>query len=268
MNDLRNHELVFVCGLHRSGTSVLFQAIREHPQISGFENTESSEDEGMHLQTVYKPSGAYGGAGKFGFRAEAHLTEESPLVTEANRQKLFSEWQPYWDLDKSFLLEKSPPNLIRTRFLQAMFPKSSFIIVLRHPVAVSLATRRWYRTARIYSIRLRTVFEHWVICHEIFEKDRHHLQKYLVLKYEDFVQDPPQELEKVYGFLGLENNTPKLSVRSGINEKYYAQWKALLGGRISRFGAGRIASEFEARVRPFGYSLMDVKKVDSVLWQS
>jgi hypothetical protein len=263
---MQNHELVFICGLHRSGTSVLFQAIREHPQISGFENTESPEDEGMHLQTVYKPSGAYGGAGKFGFHAEAHLTEASPLVTEANRQKLFSEWRPHWDLNNHFLLEKSPPNLIRTRFLQAMFPQSSFIIFLRHPVAVSLATRRWYRTARIYSIRLHKVFEHWVICHEIFEKDRHHLQKYLVLKYEDFVHDPPGELEKVYKFLGLENNSPELSVHSGINEKYLSQWKAVLSGRISRLGARRIVNEFEPRVKSFGYSLIDLEKVNSVVW--
>ena len=28
----------------------------------------------MHLQTVYPPSGHYGGAGAFGFHPEAHLT--------------------------------------------------------------------------------------------------------------------------------------------------------------------------------------------------
>lgn len=268
MNDLRNHKLVFVCGLHRSGTSILFQAIREHPQISGFEDTESPEDEGMHLQSVYKPSGAYGGAGRFGFHAEAHLTEDSSLVTESNRQKLVSEWSLYWDLDRPFLLEKSPPNLIRTRFLQAMFPQSYFIILLRHPVAVSLATRRWYRTARIYSMRLRTAFEHWVICHEILDMDRHHLQKYFVLKYEEFVPDPFQALEGIYTFLGLGNHVPNLTVCGGVNNRYFAQWKRLREGRISRFSTDRIVRDLEPRVKPFGYSLMDVEKVEATLWQS
>lgn len=267
VNDLPNHKLVFVCGLHRSGTSVLFQALREHPQISGFENTDSPEDEGMHLQTVYKPSGAYGGAGRFGFDDQAHLTEASVLVTEANRRKLSAEWRPYWDLEKPFLLEKSPPNLIRTRFLQAMFPQSYFIIFLRHPIAVSLATRRWYRTARIYTIRLQTVFAHWVVCHEIFDKDRQYLQRYIVMKYEDFVFDPAQSLQRVYAFLGMEDHPPTLEVRAGINEKYFGQWKKLLEGRVSRYSAGKITRDFEPRVKPFGYSLMDLERVEAAAWQ-
>ena len=103
---MQNHRFIFVCGLHRSGTSILFKSLRDHPEVSGFHNTNSPEDEGMHLQTVYKPSGAYGGAGKFGFNPELHLTEASPLVTEENRKKLFEEWTPYWDLSKQYLLEK------------------------------------------------------------------------------------------------------------------------------------------------------------------
>jgi hypothetical protein len=105
---MSQHQLVFVCGLHRSGTSVLFRSLRGHPLMSGFEDTNSPENEGMHLQTVYQPSGHYGGAGKFGFSPEAHLTEASELVSDANRKKLFEEWKPYWDLDKPFRRATQP----------------------------------------------------------------------------------------------------------------------------------------------------------------
>ena len=51
------------------------------------------------------------------------------------------------DTGKEFLLEKSPPNIIRTRFLQAMFPNSYFINIKRHPIATSLATKKWSKTS-------------------------------------------------------------------------------------------------------------------------
>ncbi|MEI2612689.1 MAG: hypothetical protein V9G20_28950 [Candidatus Promineifilaceae bacterium] len=58
-----NHQFIFIGGLHRSGTSILFKTLRDHPQISGFYNTQVPEDEGQHLQTVIPPAKAFGGPG-------------------------------------------------------------------------------------------------------------------------------------------------------------------------------------------------------------
>ncbi len=80
-------QFVFVAGLHRSGTSLLFQCLRDHPQISGFENTGVPEDEGQHLQSVYQPAHKFGRPGTFGFNPDSYLTESSPLVTEENRER-------------------------------------------------------------------------------------------------------------------------------------------------------------------------------------
>ena len=91
LTDMDRHRFVFICGLHRSGTSLLFKSLREHSEMSGFQGTDSPENEGMHLQSVFKPSGAYGGAGKFGFNPKARLTESSTLITAENRLKLFRE---------------------------------------------------------------------------------------------------------------------------------------------------------------------------------
>ena len=51
-------QLVFVGGLHRSGTSLVHRCLAEHPSASGFRNTGVWEDEGQHLQTVYLPAAA------------------------------------------------------------------------------------------------------------------------------------------------------------------------------------------------------------------
>ena len=261
-NNISQHRFIFVCGLHRSGTSVLFRSLRDHPQVSGFQGTASSEDEGMHLQTVYLPSGRYGGAGEFGFHPEAHLTESSSLVTEANRQKLFSEWSSYWDLSKTYLLEKSPPNIIRTRFLQAMFPNAYFIVMLRHPLAVSYATQKWYRKYKINWRGFPRIFEHWLVCHEMFQADRKHLSNVFVVKYEDFVADPYHWVNDIYHFLGLSDYSMSQKVISGVNNRYFNQWQKQLSGFFSGRMNRKIIERYEERVRCFGYSLTDLNRIE------
>ncbi len=255
-----NHKFIFVCGLHRSGTSILSRTLREHPQISGFQNTLSPEDEGMHLQTVFEPSGIYGGAGEFGFYTKAHLTETSHLVTEENRNKLYREWSQYWDLDKPFLLEKSPPNLIRTRFLKTIFPNSYFIILLRHPIAVTYATYAWYKKYRIYWRKFSRILEHWIVCHEILLKDNQHLDRVLFLKYEKFVSNPVLWMGRIYDFLDLDYHEITQEITPNLNNKYFSRWKNDQQRRFFKKLKNSDLSDLEVRIEKFGYSLFNLEK--------
>jgi hypothetical protein len=245
---------VFVGGLHRSGTSILFQCLREHPDISGFRDTGSPEDEGQHLQSVYPTAMSHGGPGRFGFQAGAHLTETSALVSEANRHKLFDEWKRYWSLDRSHLLEKSPPNLIQATFLQALFPDSFFIMLLRHPVAVSYATQKWSRTP------MHSLLRHWLACHELLEEDRVRLSNVLVLKYETFVREPAATLARVYAFLGLAGHSAPLDVSPNVNRKYFERWRRNRERLLARPYTQYLLRSFEPRVARFGYSLEDLDR--------
>jgi hypothetical protein len=254
---MQDHKFIFIGGLHRSGKTLLFRCLQEHPLISGFRKTGVQEDEGQHLQSVYPPARFYGGPGKFGFKQEAHLTEASSLASEENSIKLFSEWSQYWDSTKPFLLEASPPNLIRSRFLQRLFPNSYFIILVRHPVAVSLATQKWSKTT------LHSLLKHWILCHEIFQLDAPHLKNVMVIKYEHLVARPHSTLEAIYSFLSIDNYPSTMKVDLNINQTYFARWRQLRHGLVSRFYFGYLIATFEERVNNFGYSLSDLELANS-----
>ena len=251
------HHFVFLCGLHRSGTTLLFRMLREHPEMTGFANNKVAdewtplEDEGQFLQGIYPPAMCYGGPGSFAFAPEAHLTETSELLTPENKAQLAVDWFPYWDLSKRYLLEKSPPHLLMTRFLQSVFPNSSFVIIVRHPVAVSLATTKWSTRS------LDSLIEHWLAAHEIFEADRPHLQRVMTVGYETLAGDPAATLRKIYAFLGVAPHGTSFEATTEHNQKYFAQWLEMAENPQSRASIQEWKARYETRVRAFGYSLQD-----------
>lgn len=256
---VQSHHFVFLGGLHRSGTTLLFRMLREHPAISGFVNNQdanewlAAEDEGQYLQSVYPPAIFWGGPGKFAFSPDAHLTEQSELLTTDNKAKLVLQWSPYWDLSKRFLLEKSPPNLIWTRFLQTVFTDSSFVIIERHPVANALATEKWSPTG------LSSLIEHWLVAHDTYELDRPHLPRVMTLKYETLVADPAATLGRIYEFLGLEPHPTTFKATTEHNQKYFGQWQELRKNPDTSGIVQECIATLESRVRGYGYSLEDLE---------
>jgi hypothetical protein len=248
---MEGHQLVFLAGLHRSGTTLLARLLAAHPQVSGFSGSGAPADEGQHLQSVYPSDHEHGRPGRFGFAPEMHLTESSPLVSEQSAATLFEEWSPHWDLSRPLLLEKSPPNLLKTRFLQALFPNSAFVVLVRHPIPVSLATARWRRTRRYHRL-----LEHWLRCHALFEADRDRLERVYVTQYEQLVREPEAVLQGIFEFLELAPIAPNEPVEQGANEGYFAQWQELKRDPRMRAYLDLASLWYERRVRRYGYSLL------------
>ena len=243
---MTEHVLVFVGGVHRSGTTLLTRALARRPDVSGFANTGVSADEGQHLQSVYPPVSEFGGAGRFGFDDRSHLTEASPLVSEANRERLLAEWGRHWNLDKPVLIEKSPGNMLKLRFLQALFEDAVFIVVTRHPIPVSYATQKWSDTS------IEELLEHWLVCHERFLADAPDIPRLLLVRYEDFVSGPRAVVEGVEGYLGLAPVDRAVTARKRMNDPYFERWR-------DDFAPGRdeVVRRFEAGFNRFGYSIED-----------
>lgn len=261
--DVDDKKFVFIGGVHRSGKSTLFQWITRHPEVSGLYNPEGENhrDEGQHFQSVYPPGPEYDGPA--GFDASAHLDEDFELDTREYARRLFADWKEHWDVRKPVLLENSPPNLVRTRYLQSLFPNTFFVIVLRHPIPVLYEMMEWNAD------RMDRMLEFWLSCHETFKEDIPHLENLLVVKYENLSATPEQEMKRIFDFLGLEHSTENVNARSGENDRSFERWRKEPLNRYNRFPIPALFRlycylRFESRVRRFGYSLFNLRDIQPV----
>jgi Sulfotransferase family len=261
---LDGHTFVFVGGLQRSGTTMLYRYLGEHPSVSALEGTPRPANEGQHNQSVYPADEHHSKGGRFAMRAEARLTDDSPLVSDANGRRLYEEWSRYWDTSAPYLMEKSPPNLIRMRFLQALFPDSYFLVIMRHPIAVTMATSRWGK------VKPHGLMQHWLRAHELMANDVPHIRRLHILRYEDLVADPDGVLGRAFAFLGLpdhgsgrerseglntDNFMADRTLRTGVNGKYFNLWRTRQRDIVRRVYYDAIERRYQRPVRRFGYDL-------------
>lgn len=104
-------------------------------------------------------------------------------------------WDSYWDKDKPVLLEKSPPNIIRTGDIVAHFQPVKFVIMVRNPYAQCEGLMRrnnWKvtRAANFSMMCLRTQLE-----------NARELDDTQILTYESLVQNPAKACEQLATFM-------------------------------------------------------------------
>jgi len=250
MNNLKNKNIIFISGLHRSGTTYLFKLISKNFNVSSFKNTGFPMDEGQYLQELFPLDFDYIAPGKFAFNPNSNFTEKSDLLKHKNI--LIDNWNKYYDQSKQFFLEKSPPNLLRTRFLQEVFPNSKFITIIRHPIAVSYATKKWTN-----DFFLEKLIKHWIIAHKIYMEDRKYLKNELLISYEDFAESTDLNISRINKFLGIEINNDHKFVNQ--NEFYFNLWNLKAYSGLKKFGKllekKYLINKYESAINEFGYSL-------------
>jgi len=254
MTNIKEKKFIFISGLHRSGTSWLFRLLKKQENISGFSNIGYPEDEGQFIQNIFPNSGKLINPGRFSFYTKMHFTEQSDISKQGN--EIYNNWAKYWDLSKDYLVEKSPPNLIRMRLLQKMFPNSYFITIIRHPIAVSYATKKWTND-RFLSILIK----HWIYAHKIYLEDRKYIKNELCITYEEIKPNAQNIIDKLNSFLGTEIIYSEKFINKNQfyfdlwNNEYFKGLKAILKNLEKKY----LILKYEKELNNFGYSLIDLE---------
>ena len=227
-----SQRVLFIGGLHRSGTTHLAELISQHPDTSAMSNTGAIMNEGQYLQDQYPQDWQFGGPGRFAYQSGAHRIEErEPARRAAISAELLRQWAPHWDLSRNVLIEKTPGNCLMSRYLQSCFENAHFVFIVRHPVAVALATRKWSRTS------LFSLIDHWLVAHRLMREDASHLRNVLWVSYEELVADPSAVVARVQGFAGLQPTPLRLSTTSNHNLAYFDTWRSRYLGDLDLLGA-------------------------------
>ena len=187
---LDQHYWLFILGLNNSGTTLLVDLLQSHPA------TRWLPIEGQYLTRALPRPRTYGVPRNFSKRLDIfHWTENADPGPALRAQY---DWSHYYQRRPGILVEKSPPNTLRSRWLQRNFRPSRFLAIIRHPYAVCEGIRR--RVGH----PIEEAALHWVRSHECLLDDITHLDHCLCLRYEDLCVRPLEHLEMLENFLGLE----------------------------------------------------------------
>ena len=136
-----------------------------------------------------------------------HWTEAHPAAVDFNatRGGLWRDWSKFWIPvagTTQWLVEKTPTDVIRGRFLQAVFAPAAravrFVFVLRHPVSTCKNFRSGC-TKRVSG----AWFDGWLAAYETMRDDLAALDAHFVMQYEWLVVDARGALGALSGFLGM-----------------------------------------------------------------
>jgi hypothetical protein len=187
---------VFIVGCYNSGTTLLSELLGTHPDISALPT------EGHFITDQFVKDYEIGLPRMWAKREELFRLTEADDGPDADRIK--KEWALRLDTSRRVLLEKSPPNTPRTRWLQKHFENAHFIAVVRDPFAVACGIRRKADPKHLRDgWTLTDAAWQWRRSVELLDEDSEHLDRLLWLRYEDFTEKPAESFAAIAEFLDI-----------------------------------------------------------------
>ena len=255
-DDYRGHNMVFIVGCPRSGTTYLQRLLACHPLIkTGQESDVFDSYIGPMLRTwnrdLYEPIDGRGGLGMACYLSEKDFIESLrrfmldlivPMVSGLGDCQLF--------------VEKTPSHALYISEISQLLPDTRFIHMYRDPrdVVASLVAAgrswgsKWAPKKASYAAWM------WREHIEAVENSKAKLPSdtFLELRYEDIKADGVDTLSRVAGFLGIQWDTANMEEAIGQNS--FENVKKGGGTPIRRWGeyaksSSRVVSEPQGFVR-------------------
>ena len=228
--DPQIERVVFICSLHRSGTTLLERLLSAHYELA-YLRADVSESEGQHIQSVFSPAKAFGGPGRFAFSRRMMAELEGLTDHPDCRARILADWCRFVVGTSPVLLEKSPPKLTKIWWLREVFPGSSFVIMTRDPRAVAAATQKWSK------ISLPELMMHWNAAYSQAMADFRE-EDCMLVRYEELTARPDEEIARLGAFLGCAPRPNAGTLEERHSEMLNSNAEYLEAHEGARYGAG------------------------------
>ena len=230
---------LFICGMFRSGSTLIEQVLAAHPLV-----TPGGELDFLIRLAAEKLAP---------FPASVALVDPARDAEYADQYRahvaqLFPE-----GVKGSYITDKRPDNFLLIGFIKRLFPNAKIVHTTRHPIDNGLSVYLQHLVHQVapYSSDLvdighyygeyRRLMAHWKAIYpdSIFDFD-----------YDDFVRNPKPALERLYAFLGLNWDDDALNFHKLKNTvKTASYWQVRKPLYASASGRWRNYESFLAPLR-------------------
>ncbi len=200
--------LVFVISPPRAGSTLLQRMMGAHAEI--FTHPEP------HLITPIAHLGVYDNVDKAPYdHINAAVAMKSFIQRlPAGERDYLDALRAYTDTlygrmlstsQSSYFLDKTPANALVLPFLVRLYPDAKYVVLTRHPLAVfSSYANSFFDGDWRGAYAFNPILERYVPAMAAFLRERP--VPLVHVAYEDLVTEPSEQLERIFAFLGLEND--------------------------------------------------------------
>lgn len=195
--------LVFIVGMHRSGTTLLERILAGHPDLA--DGGESYVFQAaLHLVADYRPQGMLDEA----------LLDRLQGADLAEAGGIFRSYARWRARGRGFMTEKLPPNFLLLGQILEALPEARILHMRRDPMDTCFSNLRTYfegaagysydqRALGDYYLRYRALMRHW---HDVAPG------RILDVDYAALVERPEAEARRIAAFCGLDFHEAMLAV--------------------------------------------------------
>ena len=185
---------LFILGCNNSGTTLLYNLLGRHPQIDPLKK-EGQDSPYMPFTNDYRDN--------FGFGLNRVWTEKMRFFRSPDVKSIERLTQSWLSMRSStggrYTMEKSPPDSVRSLWLQEHFSPAWFVGIVRNGYAVCEGIKRKKGAAINYERAAR----HWTIANRVMLEDSKKLKHFMLVRYEDLTENVEKTMHIIEKFLGL-----------------------------------------------------------------